>query len=94
MDIAPLGTAGLVAVSLMVPLLTLLASLADRLEKQRVLLDELFEQAPQAVALTDVHDRVVRVNKEFTRIFGYSPDEVFGKGLSRPHRTGWSRRMK
>jgi PAS domain S-box-containing protein len=81
-DIASLGTAGLVAVSLMVPLLTLLASLADRLEKQRVLLDELFEQAPQAVALTDVHDRVVRVNKEFTRIFSYSPDEVYGKRLS------------
>ena len=81
-DIASLGTAGLVAVSVMVPLLTLLASLADRLEKQRVLLDELFEQAPQAVALTDVHDRVVRVNKEFTRIFGYSPDEVHGKRLS------------
>ncbi len=57
--IASLGTAGLVAVSLMVPLLTLLASLADRLEKQGVLLDELFEQAPQAVALTDVHDRVM-----------------------------------
>jgi len=81
-DIASLGTAGLVAVSVMVPLLTLLASLADRLEKQRVLLDELFEQAPQAVALTDLHDRVVRVNKEFTRIFGYSPDEVHGKRLS------------
>jgi PAS domain S-box-containing protein len=81
-DIASLATAGLVAVSLMVPLLTLLASLADRLEKQRVLLDELFEQAPQAVALTDVHDRVVRVNKEFTRIFGYPPDEVYGKRLS------------
>jgi PAS domain S-box-containing protein len=35
------------------------------------------------VALTDVHDRVVRVNKDFTRIFGYSPDEAFGQRLSR-----------
>jgi PAS domain S-box-containing protein len=81
-SISSLGTAGFVAVSGMVPLLTLLASLADGLEKQRVLLNELFEQAPQAVALTDVHDCVVRVNMEFTRIFGYSPDEVFGRRLS------------
>jgi PAS domain S-box-containing protein len=81
-NIASLGSAGFVAVSAMVPLLTLLASLADGLEKQRVLLHELFEQAPQAVALTDAHDRVARVNKEFTRIFGYSPDEAAGKPLS------------
>jgi PAS domain S-box-containing protein len=82
-SISSLGTAGFVAVSVMVPLLTLLASLADRLQKESVLLNELFEQAPQAVALTDAHDRVVRVNKDFTRIFGYSPDEAFGQRLSR-----------
>src|SRR3984893_4524878 len=81
-SIASLGIAGFIAVSVMVPLLTLLASLADRLQKEKVLLNELFEQAPQAVALTDVHDRVVRVNKDFTRIFGYSPDEAFGQRLS------------
>jgi PAS domain S-box-containing protein len=81
-SIPSLGTAGFVAVSVMVPLLTLLATLADRLQKESVLLNELFEQAPQAVALTDVHDRVVRVNKDFTRIFGYSPDEAFGQRLS------------
>ena len=81
-SISSLGTAGFVAVSVMVPLLTLLASLGDRLQKESVLLNELFEQAPQAVVLTDVQDRVVRVNKDFTRIFGYSPDEAFGQRLS------------
>jgi PAS domain S-box-containing protein len=81
-NIGSLGTAGFVAVSGMVPLFTLLVSLAERLEKERVLLNELFEQAPQAVALTDVYDRVVRVNREFTRIFGYLPDETFGRSLS------------
>src|ERR1700730_4497081 len=81
-SIASLGIAGFIAVSVMVPLLTLLASLADRLQKEKVLLNELFEQAPQAVALTDVHDRVVRVNREFTRIFGYHPGEAFGQRLS------------
>jgi PAS domain S-box-containing protein len=72
---------GFVAVSGMVPLLTLLALLADRLQKETVLLNELFEQAPQAVALTDVHDRVVRVNREFARMFGHSSGEAVGQRL-------------
>ena len=45
------------------------------------LLDELFEQAPQAVALMDAGDRVVRVNRDFTRLFGYAPQEVIGHRL-------------
>src|SRR5207244_278809 len=58
-----------------------LTTLVDRLHKQRALLDELFEQAPQAVALMSVDNRVVRVNREFTRVFGYSPQEAFGRRL-------------
>ena len=56
----------------MILVVGLLTSLADRLQKQRARLDELFEQAPQAVALTTADDRIVRVNREFTRIFGYT----------------------
>jgi|RhiMethySRZTD1v2_1073278.scaffolds.fasta_scaffold171203_2 PAS domain S-box-containing protein len=44
-------------------------------EKQTAHLDELFEQTPEAVILVDLHDRVLRVNKEFTHIFGYGIDE-------------------
>jgi PAS domain S-box-containing protein len=39
-------------------------------------LEELFEQAPEAVAILSTNDRVLRANKEFTRMFGYEPDEV------------------
>jgi hypothetical protein len=46
------------------------------LQKQTSRLDELFEQAPEAVAVLSTDDRIVRVNKEFTRMFGYEPDEV------------------
>jgi PAS domain S-box-containing protein len=42
----------------------------------------LFEQAPQAVALMNADNRVVRVNREFSRIFGYSPQETLGHALS------------
>lgn len=50
------------------------------LQKQTSRLDELFEQAPEAVAVLSTDERIVRVNKEFTRMFGYEPDEV----LQRP----------
>ena len=65
----------------MVLIVGLLTSLVDRLQKQRALLDELFEQAPQAVALTSLDDRVVRVNREFTRVFGYGVREAIGRRL-------------
>jgi PAS domain S-box-containing protein len=38
----------------------------------------LFELSPDAVILTDDDFRVLRVNKEFTRIFGYTREEVVG----------------
>jgi PAS domain S-box-containing protein len=45
-------------------------------EKQKAHLDELFEQTPEAIMLVDLQDRVLRVNKEFTHIFGYRIDEI------------------
>jgi PAS domain S-box-containing protein len=48
----------------------------EELQKQTSRLDQLFEQAPEAVAVLSTDDRIVRVNKEFTRMFGYEPDEV------------------
>jgi len=51
-------------------------------EKQRAHLDELFEQSPEAILLVDLHDRVIRVNKEFTHIFGYAMDEMVNRPSS------------
>ena len=79
--ISSLGVLGITIVPLMVLIVAFLTSLVDRLQKQTALLDELFEQAPQAVALMSVDDRVVRVNREFTRVFGYTPQETLGRRL-------------
>ena len=51
---------------------------AEQLATQKAQLDELFEQAPEGVVLVDVNDRVLRINSEFTQIFGYKPDEAIG----------------
>jgi PAS domain S-box-containing protein len=54
----------------------------EEAQKQTSHLDELFEQAPEAVAVLSTDDRIVRVNKEFTHVFGYRPDEALGRPVN------------
>jgi PAS domain S-box-containing protein len=54
----------------------------EELQKQTSRLDQLFEQAPEAVAVLSTDDRIVRVNKEFTRMFGYEPDDVLQRPIN------------
>ena len=50
--------------------------------RQTALLDELFESAPEAVALLDLDGRVIRTNREFTSLFGFTAEESTGQRLS------------
>ena len=43
--------------------------------------DDLFEQAPEAMALLSTDDHILRVNKEFTRLFGYEPHEALERDI-------------
>lgn len=81
-SIRSLGLIGISVIPVTVLVVAVLTSVVDRLQKQRALLDELFEQAPQAVALTTEDDRVIRINREFTRMFGSSAEEATGHRLS------------
>jgi len=54
----------------------------EEVQKQTAGLDELFEQAPEAVAVLSADDCILRVNKEFTRMFGYEPEEVLGRPIN------------
>src|SRR5437879_2857194 len=53
----------------------------EQLQKKQAHLEELFEQSPGAVALLDGEGRVVRINREFTRLFGYLQGEALGRKL-------------
>ncbi len=53
----------------------------DDLHRRKEQLDELFELSPDAVILTDEEFHVLRINKEFTRIFGYTAEEAAGQWL-------------
>jgi PAS domain S-box-containing protein len=64
----------------------MLASL-ERAEREREVpeayLEGLFESAPEAVVIVDSQGRVVRVNQEFSRMFGYSLEDARGRELDR-----------
>jgi PAS domain S-box-containing protein len=53
----------------------------EELLRQKEQLDGLFELSPDAVIVTDDDFHVLRVNKEFTRIFGYTAEEAAGQWL-------------
>jgi PAS domain S-box-containing protein len=54
----------------------------DEVLKQTSRLDELFEQTPEAVAVLNADGHIVRINKEFTRMFGYDPHEVLERSVN------------
>lgn len=49
------------------------------LEAEKSYLNNLFDNAPQAIAMSDVDHRIRRINKEFTRLFGFTQEEVAGQ---------------
>jgi len=55
---------------------------ADHKARSSFLIEELFEQVPEAIVVFDKASRAVRVNREFVRTFGYRQDEIIGKAVS------------
>lgn len=49
---------------------------------QKTYLERLFNSAPEAIVLHDNDDKIVNVNDEFTRMFGYSRDEAIGRQIN------------
>ena len=48
----------------------------QKLSNEKALLEHLIDAAPEAIVLTDFDGRVLRINKGFTKIFGYDAEEV------------------
>ena len=58
-----------------------LESAREDLSVQKAFLEQLIESAPEAIAIVDPGMVVQRINREFTRLFGYSPEEACGRDL-------------
>ncbi len=54
----------------------------DELRKQKAHFEKLFELAPEAIVLRDIENRVLRANREFTNLFGFTLEESLGKNIS------------
>jgi PAS domain S-box-containing protein len=59
-----------------------LLEMRQRMHVQQAFLEGIFESAPEGVVILDQDDRVARINGEFTRVFGYTPDEAIGRPLN------------
>jgi PAS domain S-box-containing protein len=55
----------------------------ETVERQKTHLDQLFELAPDAIALSGSNDLVLRINREFENLFGYTTEEAVGCSLGK-----------
>jgi PAS domain S-box-containing protein len=54
----------------------------EDLRVQTAYLERLFNSAPEAIVWHDNNDRVININDEFTRMFGYTREEAIGKPIN------------
>ncbi|MDX1623534.1 MAG: PAS domain S-box protein [Gemmatimonadota bacterium] len=54
----------------------------EELAEKSAYFTQLFEDAPEGIVLLDEEDRVLRVNREFTRMFGYTAEEAVGRKIN------------
>lgn len=74
---------GIVATAAFLITAWVISGMVAQLRARHALLDVLFEHGPQANVLVDLNSgHVVCVNREFTRIFGYSAQEARGRLLN------------
>ncbi|PID39611.1 MAG: hypothetical protein CR984_06410, partial [Proteobacteria bacterium] len=52
-----------------------------RLENQKNYADQLIDMAPEAIAIQDLEERVVRVNEEFCNLFYYAKSDCLGRRI-------------
>jgi len=57
-------------------------SLYKALQTQNVYFATLFENAPEAIAILDERDRIIRINGQFTTMFGYTDGEAIGGNIN------------
>ncbi|MBV9608542.1 MAG: PAS domain S-box protein, partial [Acidobacteria bacterium] len=60
--------------------LSIVHDVSERIRAQAYL-EQLFESAPEGIAIVGEEQRITRVNREFSRIFGYAMEEVVGQTL-------------
>ncbi len=55
--------------------------LEEEFAVQRAHMEKLFQESPEAIALLDNKARIIKINKNYSDLFGYKEKEVIGKSL-------------
>lgn len=55
--------------------------LFEQVTDSKAYFDQILENAPEAISIVDADRKILRVNSEFTRLFGFAASEVLGKRL-------------
>jgi PAS domain S-box-containing protein len=50
----------------------------DDVNVEKAYFEQLFEGSPETIVLTSNHGKLIRVNSEFQKLFGYAPEEAIG----------------
>jgi PAS domain S-box-containing protein len=56
---------------------------SEPLQIEKVYLEQIIENAPEAITIIDENHRILRINSEFTRMFGYTAAEVAAETLNK-----------
>ncbi len=53
----------------------------DDVQIEKAYFEQLFENSPETIVLTDIEGHLLKVNNEFEKLFGYSAKEALGKKI-------------
>ncbi len=53
----------------------------DNIRIEKAYFEQLFQNSPEGIAITDEKGNFLRANSEFFKMFGYAPEEIEGKNL-------------
>ncbi|MFH0842719.1 MAG: PAS domain S-box protein [Bacteroidota bacterium] len=56
-------------------------SYEDEIVREKAFLEQLIDSTPEAIVITDTNNIISIINKEFTNLFGYTPEEALNRNI-------------
>lgn len=53
-------------------------SYEQQIKREKAFLEQFIDSTPEAIAITGLDGKIMRINREFSRLFGFAPEEAIG----------------
>lgn len=53
----------------------------QQINREKSFLEQFIDSTPEAIAIADLDGRIIRINQEFSRLFGYASQEALGQNI-------------